>query len=92
MHFEETEDWRSHSNDTPVDRHVSSCLLSSSILSIVFYLSSSSFVFYLSLGDSYDNKLKIFEQRCVDEYLREKNALLRDTQEGHIRVIYDRYN
>ena len=49
-------------------------------------------VFYLSLGNSYDNSMKIFEERCVDEYLREKNALLRATQEEQIRVINDRYN
>ena len=36
--------------------------------------------------------MKIFEERCVDEYLREKNALLRATQEEQIRVINDRYN
>ena len=35
--------------------------------------------------------MKIFEERCVDEYLREKNALLRATQEEQIRVINDRY-
>ncbi|CAH3032487.1 unnamed protein product, partial [Porites lobata] len=42
--------------------------------------------------NSYDNSMKIFEERCVDEYLREKNALLRATQEEQIRVINDRYN
>ena len=36
--------------------------------------------------------MKIFEERCVDEYLREKNALLRATQEEQIRVLNDRYN
>ena len=36
--------------------------------------------------------MKIFEERCVDEYLRKKNSVLRATQEERIRVINDRYN
>ena len=36
-------------------------------------------------------KLTMFEERCVDGYLREKDTLLHATQEEKIRVIGDRY-
>ena len=36
-------------------------------------------------------KLTLFEERCVDLYLREKDTLLHATQEEKIKVIGDRY-
>ena len=35
-------------------------------------------------------KLIMFEERCVDSYLREKDTLLHATQEEQIRVMGDR--
>ena len=35
-------------------------------------------------------KLTMFEERCVDGYLREKDTLLHATQEEKIRVIGDK--
>lgn len=34
--------------------------------------------------------MSLFEERCVDGYLREKDTLLHATQEEKIRVIGDR--
>lgn len=45
----------------------------------------------LSLNDSDLQKLTLFEERCVDGYLREKDTLLHATQEEKIKVIGDRY-
>ena len=36
-------------------------------------------------------KLMMFEERCVDSYLREKDTLLHATQEEQMRVMGDRY-
>lgn len=44
-----------------------------------------------SLKDSELQKLTLFEERCVDGYLREKDTLLHATQEEKIKVIGDRY-
>ena len=35
-------------------------------------------------------KLSMFEERCVDGYLREKDTLLHATQEEKIKVIGER--
>ena len=35
--------------------------------------------------------MNVFEERCADDYLRQKNTLLCSTQEEKIRVIGDRY-
>ena len=45
----------------------------------------------LSLKESDLQKLTLFEERCVDGYLREKDTLLHATQEEKIKVIGDRY-
>ncbi|XP_074627353.1 transient receptor potential cation channel subfamily M member-like 2 isoform X1 [Acropora palmata] len=43
-----------------------------------------------SLKDSELQKLTLFEERCVDGYLREKDTLLHATQEEKIKIIGDR--
>ena len=36
--------------------------------------------------------MKVFEERCVDDYIREKDTLLHASQEEKIRLIGDRYD
>jgi len=41
-------------------------------------------------GENYNVEMKVFEERCVDDYIREKDTLLHASQEEKIRVIGDR--
>ena len=45
----------------------------------------------LFLDEDKLQKLTMFEERCVDGYLREKDTLLHATQEEKVKVIGDRY-
>ena len=51
---------------------------------------TSHFLVELFLGRDDLQKMSLFEERCVDGYLREKDTLLHATQEEKIRVIGDR--
>lgn len=49
------------------------------------------YIYLFSIGIVYNDNLKLFEERCMDDLLRQK-TLLQATQEEKIRVIGDRYN
>ena len=56
---------------------------------VLHKLSVSPFVeLFLETNDL--QKLMMFEERCVDSYLREKDTLLHASQEEKIRVMGDR--
>jgi len=40
---------------------------------------------------NYDHKMRELEERCVDDFLIEKDTLLHTSQEEKIKVIGERY-